>query len=475
MTDYIPGQLSSLFASNNGSGNTLLPAALNNKNVASAEPSTSDKKAKRARKSKTGNTNSVDTATVQSSMNSTLVALFDNSIRAEKTTTITKTTTSATVSTSVAKSEKTTDHDNDVVMTDKKQPKRQKNKAMVEQKMAQPQKKRKQDASNDVEEKFEKMIRARALAAMKEDSTHSIVPTTEDKMEIENEEAHLSNDSDDSDSDDNTDTDEQQLKRPRKKDKVQNASRDDDPARLVRTVFIGNLPTSVLNKTEYRSLKKHFTEYGKIEAIRFRSIAFSRPLARRIAFVSKQLHKERDTLNAYMVFDNEASAHAALAANGTVLLEHHLRVDRATGANHFDRKRCVFVGNLSFDAHEESLWRHFNDCGRIVNVRMVRDRKSNVGKGFAYVAFEDKSAVGLAMRLHQSRLGERTIRVQRCLDTRHQNGAPNKGQAAGSESAGAAFEGERAVKGKPVKLQTKRRSNNRTRGKSTSKPSKPSK
>jgi nucleolar protein 12 len=54
-----------------------------------------------------------------------------------------------------------------------------------------------------------------------------------------------------------------------------------------------------------------------------------------------------------------------------------------------------------------------------VNVRVVRDRKTNVGKGFAYVSFADKAAVGLALKLDGTQLEGRPIRVKRCIDMRH--------------------------------------------------------
>ena len=37
---------------------------------------------------------------------------------------------------------------------------------------------------------------------------------------------------------------------------------------------------------------------------------------------------------------------------------------------------------------EESIRSHFEDCGEIENVRVIRDRKTNLGKGFCYILFE---------------------------------------------------------------------------------------
>lgn len=53
-----------------------------------------------------------------------------------------------------------------------------------------------------------------------------------------------------------------------------------------------------------------------------------------------------------------------------------------------DHKRSVFVGNLPFDVQDEDLYLHFMRCGEIEFVRVVRDKKTNIGKGFGYIQFK---------------------------------------------------------------------------------------
>lgn len=45
---------------------------------------------------------------------------------------------------------------------------------------------------------------------------------------------------------------------------------------------------------------------------------------------------------------------------------------------------------LVFDTgvEEDQLRRHFTQCGAVDDVRVIRDRKTGVGKGFAYIKFE---------------------------------------------------------------------------------------
>ncbi len=172
------------------------------------------------------------------------------------------------------------------------------------------------------------------------------------------------------------------------------------------TVFVGNLPTSVITSTtDYKVLKTLFSKFGKISSIRFRSIAFSELLPRKVAFLQGKFHPERDTFNAYIVFDIEKEAREALSLNGQSFLgKKHMRVDSVAHPAPHENKKCVFVGSLPFDAAEEDLWTHFSKAGPVNNVRVIRDKTTNVGKGFAYVQFEDIASVQNALLLHEKKM-----------------------------------------------------------------------
>ncbi|KAF9154747.1 Nucleolar protein 12 [Actinomortierella ambigua] len=213
-----------------------------------------------------------------------------------------------------------------------------------------------------------------------------------------------SNDDEEEDSDDENDD-----KANSKKKKA------DDPERRARTLFVGNLSVSAISKGDFKTLKQRFSEYGTIESIRFRSVAFSELLPRKIAFITGKLHPERDVVNAYIVYkEKESIAKAVAGMNGQLFLNKHVRVDNADGEKNHNPKKSVFVGNLAFDAQEEALWNFFKDSGDIENVRIIRDRKTNLGKGFAYVQFQDRASVDLALRLHDTKMGSRKLRVIRC-------------------------------------------------------------
>lgn len=191
-----------------------------------------------------------------------------------------------------------------------------------------------------------------------------------------------------------------------------------------RTVFLANVSsTAIKSKSERKKLIERLESFAsekgvmyKIESLRFRSTAFaSSELPKKAAFVKKELmDSTTKTTNAYAVYTTQAAAREAVKQlNGSVILDRHLRVDGIAHPAKIDHRRCVFVGNLSFvddeseinstrdddknrrqrkgrepgDA-EEGLWRQFDKAGKVESVRVIRDKTTRVGKGFAYVQFQ---------------------------------------------------------------------------------------
>jgi len=191
----------------------------------------------------------------------------------------------------------------------------------------------------------------------------------------------------------------------------------DDPDRLARTVFVGNLPPD----TSRKAVAKHFGAFGRVESVRIRSVASANlKLEQRAAVIKKAVNTAvRDAVNAYVVFADAAPVEAAVATNAQLAFGRHLRVDRAappsggaTGAT--THKRSVFLGNLPFDLQEEAVWEAFSSLGSVEAVRLIRDPQTQQGKGFGYVTFADKVGVEAALARHETTLAGRTIRVQRC-------------------------------------------------------------
>ncbi|XP_016055365.1 PREDICTED: RNA-binding protein 34 [Miniopterus natalensis] len=180
-----------------------------------------------------------------------------------------------------------------------------------------------------------------------------------------------------------------------------------------RTVFVGNLPVTCNKK----KLKSFFKEYGPIESVRFRSVIPAEgTMSKKLAAIKRKIHPDQKNINAYVVFKDERAAAKALNRNGAQIADgFRIRVDLASETSSRD-KRSVFVGNLPYKVEDSAVEDHFLDCGNIVAVRIVRDQLTGVGRGFGYVLFENTDAVHLALKLNNSELMGRKLRVMRSVN-----------------------------------------------------------
>ena len=207
---------------------------------------------------------------------------------------------------------------------------------------------------------------------------------------------------------------------------------EDEVEKASRTVFLGNVSVETIkSKTSKKTLLDHmasifpnmptYTSLHKVESIRFRSTAFSTTsVPKKAAFVKAELMEATTkSTNAYVVYSTASAAREAVKVlNGTVVLDRHLRVDGVAHPAKVDHRRCVFVGNLGFvddesfikaaeqgegekksrkpkqpSDIEEGLWRQFGTAGVVESVRVIRDKNTRIGKGFAYVQFVVRSSL----------------------------------------------------------------------------------
>ena len=243
---------------------------------------------------------------------------------------------------------------------------------------------------------------------------------------------------------------------------VSGGDKSSDVEKSNRTVFLGNVSTQAIkSKSAKKTLLRHLASFcstlpessgpHKVESIRFRSVPFASGggIPKRASFARREILDETTpSTNAYAVYNTiQAARKAPAALNGTVVLDRHLRVDSIAHPAEIDHKRCVFVGNLDFVDQEgttedesgkkkkvrapadieEGLWRTFNaNTGgskdkkstkkSVEFVRVIRDRSTRVGKGFAYVQFYDGNGVEEALLLNEKKfppLLPRKIRVTR--------------------------------------------------------------
>ena len=184
-----------------------------------------------------------------------------------------------------------------------------------------------------------------------------------------------------------------------------------------RTVFVGNIPSTSTKK----QILRMFKTCGKVESVRLRSLQIKEgKLPKKVAVRRQKQLTEESTFNAYVVFSSEEEAEKSLKLNGTLLNGRHLRVDLVAKKESTKLKEThlsIFVGNLPFTADEEKLRSCFSDCGDVESVRIIRDAKTGIGKGFGFVSFSDKSGVMFAVKQNRKiELDGQKLRVFKSKD-----------------------------------------------------------
>lgn len=202
---------------------------------------------------------------------------------------------------------------------------------------------------------------------------------------------------------------------------------------------------------------------------------------KKVAFIRGELHPTADSANAYLVFahprpgplptgqelvldPHEAARLAVERCDATIFMERTIRVDRVgkkplTAGDHSagatvagDPKRTLFVGNLDFASKEEDLRAFFEGLvaaergpppipaeeseeddpdqasagttrrsAWVRRVRIIRDKETQLGKGFAYVQFVVRprpSPVRLACAKVYIRIVNVWTRFWPCLKTK---------------------------------------------------------
>jgi len=91
--------------------------------------------------------------------------------------------------------------------------------------------------------------------------------------------------------------------------------------------------------------------------------------------------------------------------------------------NQYKDSAYIFVGGLPFELTEGDILCVFSQYGEIININLVRDKKSGKSKGYGFLAYEDQRSTILAVdNFNGIKLGGRTIRVDHVQDYRRPTG-----------------------------------------------------
>ena len=236
-------------------------------------------------------------------------------------------------------------------------------------------KKKKRQADQYVISNFPSTKNAKSIKDLNEDEVEKILDPgpEDDDMEMEDEEE--------------SDKVSRKLKKSELKNVKNNLEkRGESKEDGDRVILVKNLPIKIKRKTVHH----FFAKCGKIDAVWLRCAALADPaMPKKVAVIKQEFHPNRQSISAFVRFEMKESAQAALSLTGSEFQENHIAVSLLSDAN--IKKQLglgIFVGNLTFDIADEALWLHFGECGKISDVRIIRDRVNGMGKGFGYVNFE---------------------------------------------------------------------------------------
>ncbi|KAG0586900.1 hypothetical protein KC19_2G125800 [Ceratodon purpureus] len=96
--------------------------------------------------------------------------------------------------------------------------------------------------------------------------------------------------------------------------------------------------------------------------------------------------------------------------------------------------RCVFVGNIPYDATEEQLVHICEEVGPVVNFRLVLDRETGKPKGYGFCEFRDEeTALSARRNLQGYEINGRQLRVDFAENEKGGGGDRNREQRQGGQ------------------------------------------
>ncbi|MEP1554599.1 MAG: RNA-binding protein [Paraglaciecola sp.] len=81
-----------------------------------------------------------------------------------------------------------------------------------------------------------------------------------------------------------------------------------------------------------------------------------------------------------------------------------------------DEIATLYVGNLPYRANEQAVQEYFEQQGKVVSVRLMKDRRTGKRKGYGFVEMDAKGANKAIKHLNDSSFQERTLKVRLAKD-----------------------------------------------------------
>ncbi|KAK3915702.1 Nucleolin 1 [Frankliniella fusca] len=190
----------------------------------------------------------------------------------------------------------------------------------------------------------------------------------------------------------------------KKRRRDNNASRETKSAafleRKKRTLFLRNCPEKP-EETLKEELKTLFAECGKVEQVTINK--------QELSFLPGT--EKKVSIEVRIVMGTEEEAKKGLEKHGTVIEDRHLVVSRQESDFESWKTTVVCCLNISLDVDDEDLWRFFEDCGKIKNVKRVNATNGD-GRLYGQVHFENEEEAQKALSLDGNELKGKPVKLR---------------------------------------------------------------
>eukprot|EP00347_Sterkiella_histriomuscorum_P001529 403371683 len=178
-----------------------------------------------------------------------------------------------------------------------------------------------------------------------------------------------------------------------------------------RIVYLENFPSNV----EEKNIKKAFRENGEIEKIWLRVMPEKDSQKKQAYLLFKN---KEDALNvATLIMKHKIDGSDLEAKSNKVRKNLATEGDKSQDISLNDYETTIFIRNVHPRLSEDELKTHFQECGHVVSINLVKDKTNQLNQGIAYVRFASKDEMNNAIKLkNKTKLKERHLKVMRAMD-----------------------------------------------------------
>ena len=294
-----------------------------------------------------------------------------------------------------------------VVKKEKKQKKESSDEEESEKKESKN-KKGKSESDSEEEEEEEKEKKEKNKNKIKKEESEDEDNSDSEENKKNKKENNKKEENDDDDEDDN---EEPKLVKNESKEEEEEENKKEKKSYNSGTwpeLFVNNLSYNTTDE----SLRNYFGKYGEIESTK---IVHDKETGRpkgvgfcKFCDPSSAAKALKDNDNLFLDGRPISVSYSNDKKGSAKVRKSNFKGDR----NYQGEKYSIFIGNLSFKTNEDGIKNVFEDCGKIIDIRIAKTPEGKP-RGFAHVDFDSNEAVENALEKSGYKLDGRELRIDR--------------------------------------------------------------